>query len=151
MYWNSKDITTFIEQKEFVDTAIIPLLLVDGRASHIKQSAGTADFLMSLTAFMENQFKGRVVLMPPVTYTPQSSRSVLAAEWKNVLTEAGFKHHFFISCDMQWATEAPEIDVIYTPSIPLENMDQKLRQSILDDQIRQVVPVFANNWAKTVE
>ncbi|MET0786010.1 MAG: DUF2487 family protein [Paenisporosarcina sp.] len=151
MHWKSKDMTIFIEQKEFVDTAIIPLLLVDGRASHIKQSAGTAEFLMSLTAFMENQFKGRVVLMPPVTYTPQSSRKVVAQEWKDVLTEAGFKHHFFITCDMHWVTEAPELEVIYTPSIPLENMDQKLRQSILDDQIRQVVPVFANNWAKSVE
>jgi hypothetical protein len=151
MYWNSKDISTFMEQKEFVDTAIVPLLLVDGRASHIKQSAGTADFLMSITAFMENQFKGRVVLMPPITYTKESNRKLMGQEWKEVFLEAGFKHHFFISCDAQWVTEVPELEVIYMPSIPLENMDQKLRQSILDDQIRQVVPIFANYWSKSNE
>ena len=148
MYWNSKDISIFQEQKEFVDTAIIPLLLVDGRAPNIKQSTGTADFLMSLTAFIENQFKGRVVLMPPVSYTIQANRKNLGEEWVEVLKEAGFKHLFFVSSDSLWMTEASELEIIFIPSIPLEDMDQKLRQSVLDDQLRQVIPIFANRWAR---
>jgi len=148
MYWNSKDISIFQEQKDFVDTAIIPLLLVDGRAPYIKQSTGTADFLMSLTAFIENQFKGRVVLMPPVSYTIQANRKSLGEEWVEVLKEAGFKHLFFVSSDSLWMTEASELEIIYIPSIPLEDMDQKLRQSVLDDQLRQVIPIFANRWAR---
>ncbi|MFX3674716.1 MAG: DUF2487 family protein [Paenisporosarcina sp.] len=148
MYWNSKDISIFQEQKEFVDTAIIPLLLVDGRAPYIKQSTGTADFLMSITAFIENQFKGRVVLMPPVSYTIHAKRQDLGVEWVEVLKEAGFKHLFFVTSDALWMTEARELDVVYIPSIPLEDMDQKLRQSVLDDQVRQVIPNFANRWAR---
>lgn len=148
MYWNSKDISIFQEQKEFVDTAIIPLLLVDGRAPYIKQSTGTADFLMSLTAFIENQFKGRVVLMPPVSYTIQANRKSLGEEWVEVLKEAGFKHLFFVSSDSLWMTEASELEIIFIPSIPLEDMDQKLRQSVLDDQLRQVIPIFANRWSR---
>jgi hypothetical protein len=149
MNWNSKDIPIFQEQKEFVDTVIIPLLLVDGRADQIKHSAGTAEFLMMITSFMENQFKGRVVLMPPVSYTIQVNRKELGKEWKDVLKEAGFKHQFFVSSDALWVTEASDLEVIFTPSIPLEHMDQKLRQSVLDDQLRQVIPIFANRWAKT--
>lgn len=149
MYWNSKDISNFLEQKEFVDTAIIPLLLVDGRATYIKQNTGNADFLMALTASIENSFKGRVVLMPPVSYTIKANRGKIGAEWVDMLNEAGFKHLFFVTCDGLWVKEASDLNVIYIPAIPLEDMDQKLRQSILEDQMRQVIPVFASRWAAT--
>ena len=151
MYWNSKDVGVFLEQKEFVDTAVIPLVQIDGKAAALKQSASSAEFLMALTAFIEKQFKGRVVLMPPVTYTYKSDRKKLGDEWVEVLKETGFKHLFFISSDMHWAAEASELNVIYTPSIPLEHMDQKLRQSVLDDQLRQLIPVFANRWSELME
>ena len=149
MYWNSKDMSVFIEQKEFIDTAVVPLLLIDGQANKLKQNASSTEFLMALTAFIENQFKGRVILMPPVTYTTRSNRHQLGQEWDETLKEAGFKHLFFVSSDMTWVTEESALDVIYTPSIPLENMDQKLRQSVLDDQLRQIIPVFAKRWAST--
>ena len=32
--------------------------------------------------------------------------------------------------------------VIWLPSIPLESMDQQLRQTIIEDQLRQVLPQF---------
>lgn len=147
MYWNSKDISVFVEQKEFVDTAVIPLLLIEGQANKVKQNASSAEFLMALTAFVENQFKGRVILMPPVSYTNKTNRQQLGQEWQEMLKEAGFKHLFFISSDMGWVTEESALNVIYTPSIPLENMDRNLRQSVLDDQLRQIIPVFANRWA----
>lgn len=149
MYWNSKDISNFLEQKEFVDTAIIPLLLVDGRATYIKQNTGNADFLMALTASIENSFKGRVVLMPPVSYTIEANRDKIGAEWVDMLKETGFKHYFFVTCDGLWVTEASDLNVIYIPAIPLGDMDQKLRQSILEDQMRQLIPVFANRWASS--
>jgi len=149
MYWNSKDMSVFMEQKEFVDTAVIPLLLIDGQASKLKNNASSTEFLMALTAFIENQFKGRVILMPPVSYTTRANRQQLGQEWDEMLKEAGFKHLFFVSSDMEWVTEESTLDVIYTPSIPLENMDRKLRQSVLDDQLRQIIPVFAKRWAST--
>lgn len=138
----------FLEQKEFIDTAVIPLILIDGQANLLKQNASSVEFIMALTAFLENQFKGRVILMPPVSYTKRTNRQELGDEWTSVLKEAGFKHLFFLSSDMAWGPEANELKVIYTPSIPLEHMDQKLRQSVLEDQLRQIIPVFAKRWAE---
>ncbi|WP_019414785.1 YpiF family protein [Paenisporosarcina sp. TG20] len=151
MYWNSKDMSVFLEQQEYIDTAVVPLLLVDGQASKLKQNASSVEFIMALTAFIENQFKGRVVLIPPVTYTQRTNREQLGTEWDEMLKEAGFKHLFFISSDMRWGTESSSLDVIYTPSIPLEHMDKKLRQSVLDDQLRQIIPVFAKRWANSTK
>ena len=40
-----------------------------------------------------------------------------------------------------------EHDVIWTPSVPLDSMDQKMRNSVLEDQLRQLIPIFAKKWA----
>ena len=42
-----------------------------------------------------------------------------------------------------------EKNVIWIPSIPLESMDQKMKNSILEDQLRQLIPIFAKRWANS--
>ena len=37
-----------------------------------------------------------------------------------------------------------EGEVIWLPSIPLESMDPSLRQTIIEDQLRQVLPFTEN-------
>ena len=34
----------------------------------MKQSGAEVDFVMSLTSFIERQFKGRLLVMPPFSY-----------------------------------------------------------------------------------
>ena len=41
-----------------------------------------------------------------------------------------------------------EGEVIWLPSIPLESMDPSLRQTIIEDQLRQVLPRFTEKWAE---
>ncbi|UZN00722.1 YpiF family protein [Lysinibacillus sp. MHQ-1] len=52
-------------QKDFIDTAIVPLISIDLASEKMKQSGAEVDFLMSLTSFIEQQFKGRLLVMPP--------------------------------------------------------------------------------------
>ena len=61
MYFNASDVTLFMAQKEFIDTAIVPLVTVDLNPEKMKQSGTEADFLLSLTSFIEQQFKGRII------------------------------------------------------------------------------------------
>jgi hypothetical protein len=37
--------------------------------------------------------------------------------------------------------------VIWLPSIPLESMDKQLRQKIIEDQLRQVLPILTKKWS----
>ncbi|XRD26220.1 DUF2487 family protein [Lysinibacillus fusiformis] len=60
MYFNANDVTSFLGQKDFIDTAIVPLISIDLAPEKMKQSGAEVDFLMSLTSFIEQQFKGTV-------------------------------------------------------------------------------------------
>ncbi len=146
MHWNGKDVTVFQTQKEYIDTAVVPLVLVDGSEQGFQFAASAADFTLSLANVIENQFKGRVVLFPSFSYTPSQDKPSLLEAWKGELRKAGFKHTFFVTSDREWSTIG-EDSIIWIPSVPLESMDQKMKLSILEDQLRQLVPTFAKNWA----
>lgn len=148
MYFNAKDITEFMTQKEFIDTAIVPLVSVDLSNEKIKQSGAEADFLLSLTAFVEQQFKGRLLVMPPFSYSAVMKNEEMPKELETQLHNAGFKHVFFFTCDHFWTIIGETVNVIWLPAIPLESMDKGVKNSILEDQLRQVIPIFSTKWAQ---
>lgn len=148
MFWTSKDIDQFLKQKEFIDTVIVPLVLLEGTNSDIKQSASGAEFLMSLTNFIEQQFKGRIVLTSPITYTKSMPRKEIITAVYDELVAAEFKYIFFVTSDHEWNQIGPDYDILWLPSIPLGDMDQKVRQSVLSDQLRQVIPMLSLKWSE---
>lgn len=148
MFWTSKDMDQFLKQKEFIDTAIVPLVLIEGTNSGIKQSASGSEFLMSLTNFIEQQFKGRIVLTSPITYTKSMPRKEIITAIHDELEAAEFKYIFFVTSDHEWNQIEPDYDILWLPSIPLGDMDQKVRQSVLSDQLRQVIPMLSLKWSE---
>ncbi|QGG50823.1 DUF2487 family protein [Lysinibacillus pakistanensis] len=148
MYFNANDVTSFMAQKEFIDTAIVPLVSIDLTSEKIKQSGAEADFLLSLTSFVEQQFKGRLLLLPPFSYSTILKNEELPQQLELQLHNAGFKHVFFITCDHFWTNIGDVVNVIWLPAIPLESMDKGVKNSILEDQLRQVIPTFSTKWAQ---
>lgn len=148
MFWTSKDIDQFLKQRDFIDTAIVPLVLIEGTNSGIKQSASGAEFLMSLTNFIEQQFKGRIVLTSPITYTKSMPRKEIITAIHDELVTAEFKYIFYVTSDHEWNQIEPNYDILWLPSIPLGDMDQKVRQSVLSDQLRQVIPMLSLKWSE---
>ncbi|KOS69151.1 hypothetical protein AEA09_11740 [Lysinibacillus contaminans] len=148
MYFNAKDITEFMAQKEFIDTAIVPLVSVDLSNEKMKQSGAEADFLIALTAFIEQQFKGRLLVMPLFSYSTVMKNEEMPKQLEIQLHNAGFKHVFFITCDRFWTNIEELINVIWLPAIPLESMDKGVKNSILEDQLRQVIPIFSTKWSQ---
>ena len=148
MYFNANDVTSFMAQKEFIDTAIVPLVSIDLTSEKIKQSGAEADFLLSLTSFVEQQFKGRLLLLPPFSYSTILKNEELPQLLESQLHNAGFKHVFFITCDHFWTNIGDVVNIIWLPAIPLESMDIGVKNSILEDQLRQVIPTFSTKWAQ---
>jgi hypothetical protein len=147
MHWNGKDSAVFQAQKEYIDTAIIPLTLIDGSQNGFQFAASAADFTLSLGNLIENQFKGRIVLFPSFSYTKNQDKYLLLENWMEELKKAQFKHIFYITSDRDWTTMEEDINIFWIPSIPLESMDQKMKNSVLEDQLRQLIPTFAKKWA----
>lgn len=148
MHFTGKDIDQYLQQQEYVDTAVIPLVQLDLSANGMKPSASGSDYLQSLTNLLEKQFKGRILLFPPVSYPKGADRSRVAAELKEEIGKTGFKHVFYMTTDAEWRT-LPELNnVLWLPAIPTENMDQSFKLSVMEDQLRQVLPLFISEWSQ---
>ena len=69
---------------------------------------------MHLTTFIETQFKGRMMLMPPFAYTQSMD---LTEQWlqhcHSDLSAASFKHVFFLTTDAAWTSIKIDGEVIW--------------------------------------
>ncbi|WP_040228366.1 YpiF family protein [Bhargavaea cecembensis] len=146
MNWTAKDMDLYLQQTDYIDTALVPLVAIGSTEQDMKQSASSAEFLMNLTVFLEHQFKGRIMLLPPFSYVEKGDKSRLAAEWRESLGDMPFKHVFFLTTDPAWTRDAIIEEAIWIPSIPIEHMDKKLKQSVLEDQVRQIIPLLTAKW-----
>ncbi|MFF5993618.1 YpiF family protein [Lysinibacillus sp. KU-BSD001] len=146
MFFNVKDMEQIHAQKQFIDTVIVPLLSLEFADERSKQSSSAAEFLMSLTAFIEQQFKGRLLVTPPFSYIESLKETVSPEAIAAELQSAGFKHIFFVTCDHHWTTMSDSLQVVWLPAIPLESMDKAVKQRILEDQLKQVIPTFTKVW-----
>lgn len=146
MHFTSKDIDQYIGQKEYVDTAVIPLIELDLSVNGMKASANASEYIQSLTAILEKQFKGRILLFPPVSYTKDCDRTKLAADLQAEVQKTSFKHVFYLTADAQWRASDDLPNVLWLPAIPTGDMDQSFKKSVMEDQLRQVLPLFTKEW-----
>ncbi|RFU68487.1 DUF2487 family protein [Peribacillus saganii] len=150
MKWTPNEVDMFLQAKEYVDTALIPLVPVNF-AENIKQSASMKDFTEILTLEIERQFKGRIMLLPQLAYLSswdEPKRLELAADWARGLKEQGFAHVFYITSDSEWRVNEQGLEgsLIWIPSIPLEHLEEKHKRPMIDDQVRQVLAIFTRKW-----
>lgn len=149
MNWNAKDMDTYLQQKDYIDTLLVPLLQVETDPENMKSSSSSTEFLMHLSTFIETQFKGRMMLLPPFTYTQSTDLQAMGETLARDLELMGFKHIFYLTTDRGWTSIELAGELIWLPSIPLESMDKQLRQSIIEDQLRQVLPVLTKKWSES--
>lgn len=146
MIYKVSDVEQFQAQKEFIDTAIVPLVQLDFSELGMKQTGSASEYLMSLTTFVEQQFRGRLMLLPPFSYTKLTKSSELAITIEKELKESGFKSVVFMTCDHEWIELKEQLNILWLPAIPLESMDKTVKQRILEDQLKQVIPVLTSVW-----
>lgn len=146
--WTGKDTSLFMQQKEYIDTAIVPLISADfGR--DIIQSAEQYEFIQLLVSYLEKQFKGRLIVTPPHAYlADRDMKAADAASWAKKLREADFKHIFFFTSDGFWQGREAEVgaSVIWVPSVPLGYMEDNLKYSLIENQAKQVVNIITQKW-----
>ena len=146
MNYNANDIEQFLSQKQFIDTAVVPLLPIDFSSEGGMRSGSDADFLMSLVTYVEKQFKGRIFLTPPFPYFQKKGKIDISDIHKN-LVEEGFQHVLFLTTDMNWQN-VHDFDILWLPAIPLEAMDHEVKNRILQDQLNYVIPKLTTTWAR---
>ncbi len=152
MKWEAADIQTFIEAREYVDTALVPLYGVSF-AGGMSKSASGVEFISIISQQIEKQFKGRLLLMPGITYChdwTDEDKVKCISQWRSTLKKEKFPHIFFLTVDEEWKLYAEQMDssLIWTPLIPLENVEEKYKKTIMDEEISNILNIIIRNWKK---
>ncbi|MCM3566797.1 YpiF family protein [Neobacillus mesonae] len=153
MKWLPQDVETYSAAKEYVDTAVVPLYSITiGKG--VKQSAAASEFITLLTNYLERQFTGRILLFPPFTYLGnEQDEKVLTdlKKWEESILDAGFKHVFYVTSDFEWRSREGELNgtLIWLPAIPLEQMNDTQKLTMIDSQVQQLLTIFTQKWQKS--
>lgn len=150
MKWVAKDLDMYLGAKEYVDTIVLPLLPVSF-GTDMKQTASMTEFVTLLSVQLERQFKGRLLMLPGFSYIKNDSEEKLienVKNWEAEFQNQEFKHIFYITSDSDWKSREDKLSgtVIWLPFIPLEQMDEQYRHSILEDQVKQMLNLFIKKW-----
>ncbi|WP_404457984.1 YpiF family protein [Sutcliffiella horikoshii] len=150
MKWTSKDISQYVQAKEYIDTVIIPLMPISF-GENIKSIASHGEYINILSYELERQFKGRVILLPPFSYveTDQAEKKVEQLNNLSLHIKANnIKHVFLMTSDSSWSQTEQQLEgkLVWLPAIPLEDMEDKYKQKIIQDQMNQLLPMFIQKW-----
>ncbi len=150
MKWQAKEIDVYLQAKEYVDTAIIPLIPISW-GDDIKSTVQMGEFITFISDELERQFKGRVFQFPPYTYLKSEKpeeRLLKMNELHEHLKSNGFYHIIYLTSDVDWKQIEAKLNdtLLWVPSIPLEHLDEKYRMETLSNQIKQMIPILTNKW-----
>jgi hypothetical protein len=148
--WNPQDVEVYLQSKEYVDTAVIPLLPV-AFDSEMGQAAAMSEFITLVTGQLERQFKGRILLLPGFSYlkiVEEENTFTNLLDWETQLKSNGFKHIFYLTSDVFWKPFDDRLSgsLIWIPSIPLETMQESMKISVVESQIKQMINLFTREW-----
>ncbi len=150
MNWNPKDVEMFLQAKEYVDTAVIPLLPVSlGKAA--RETAAMGEFTAALAAEVEREYRGRILNMPPFTYLADESRAELAnrlESWEEEIRAEGVAHVFYITADSIWKSMEDGLagELIWVPSVDLGSIDGAAARQLLSGQAGQLQQLISGIW-----
>ncbi|RBW70268.1 YpiF family protein [Bacillus taeanensis] len=150
MKWTSKNIEAYMQSKEYVDTALIPLLPINWK-TEIKGTVAMGEYITIIIAELERQLHGRVLEFPPYTYLKNEQFEEHVSRLKNWTEEikaGGMKHVFYFTADNEWKQHEEQLDapLIWMPVVPLEHMDERYKLEIVQDQTKQLLQIVTKKW-----
>lgn len=153
MKWLSHDIEQYQKAQEYIDTAVIPLVPV-AFGTEMKQAASMSEFITLVTTLLERQFTGRILLLPPFTYLKDHDETRVdeLENWISGLEKNQLRHIFLITCDSDWKAQENKFKdlLIWIPAIPLGNLEDLQKFSIIESQVQQLSDIFSRKWKENV-
>lgn len=151
MRWSGQSIKAYVEAREYIDTALIPLVPFD-LLEESEDVVAKGEYVQLLADGIEKQFTGRMMLLPPYTYLqnePVSESGLKLNDWEAHLKQAGFQHIIYLTCDASWREKntGDGVEIVWVPSISLTSMEPKQMKNVVQQQINQTVPLITKKWS----
>jgi hypothetical protein len=149
MKWNFASIKQYLEVKEYVDTALIPLIELD--LDDMLSASLATEYVSAIAVTVEDQLRGRLLLFPMLTYvkgTEQSAVFNLMNAFSEKLRAEGLKNVLFLTQNDEWGNRqvAGRDDILV-----VEKMTQDMTE-VNSDQLKptaqKVVSNLIEKWQK---
>jgi hypothetical protein len=148
MKWNVKDAAMYIEAKEYIDTALVPLIPITFN-DQMKKLSSASDFISILSIEIEKNFKGRILLTPTFCYLSSDANKLATLQnWEKELRDAQFTHVFFLTSDIDWKKDENVFlaSLLWIPAISLEFLEITQAREVIKQQSEQIVDIFIKKW-----
>lgn len=149
--WQVKEMQVYLEQKEYIDTVLIPLIPLSWQSAFIP-TVREGEFIETLLKETERQLQGRIILTPSYTYLKSESldeRMKTIKMWENELKEGNVKYVFFVTSDVDWKRVEDELEgLIWVAPVPLEHMEERHRKDFVDENVGLIMKHVTEIWRK---
>ena len=142
MLYNITDLRVLKDEIEFIDTAIVPLVNIDFN-NEVQNNANNLELMQFITIQLEKQLKGRLMITPVLTLIGDNYDNI--EEYKTQLLDYGFKNIVLLSFT---ALELDDVSTIKVNSIPISDIDNDMKLSIINDEVKSVIKEIILVWNK---
>jgi hypothetical protein len=148
--WICADIESYVNEKEYIDTMILPLYPISF-TRNVERTVEMTEYISLITILLEKQFKGRVLLVPGYSYLKKLEGEMPVEDllkWEEEIMTSGSKHLFYFTCDSDWKNVENSLQgsLIWVPTFPILKMDAKQRNVIIEDQVKQLSSLLTQKW-----
>ncbi|ANB57656.1 hypothetical protein GFC29_1464 [Anoxybacillus sp. B7M1] len=148
MKWTVSDVDMYEKEKQYIDTALLPLVQLT-LSNATKTAVAGGEFVQLLANEVERQLKGRLFLLPPFTYFLTETKEECVKRlnvWTDELKKSGMAHVFYLTSDRMWNETELGGKLFVLPSIPFEHMDEVYQQQMVREQTSKLLSSFISHW-----
>lgn len=153
MQWKLEDIRMYTQAKEYVDTIMIPMLPATLQVKDEQLATMTIQSEM-LSVFMneiEKQFKGRILLSPSYTYSPNANVDCEIDRLNRWIEEAeaqGIEHVLLFTTDPKWKKKERKLNgsLVWIPAGDMDSIQSEEAQVFIQSQINQIIELITAYW-----
>lgn len=152
MKWLKHDLEKYVEAKEYIDTAVIPVQAFHiSREDQLTKDSFDCEVLSIYANEIEKELSGRVLLTPTYTYfkgTDLEREAKRINEWSDELKQQPFQHIFILTLDLQWKKHEALLDgnLLWLPGLKPTNLQSQEAVQVIRGQIEQISELIRSYW-----
>src|SRR5699024_2487391 len=152
MKWTKKDMTQYMEAKEYIDTIVIPLLPFQiAKDKESTKYAPQGQVLLLLTTELERESSGRMMLIPKYSSLTSTDKREECDRFNAIaqsIQEQPFSRLFVLTFDpgSKKFEQSVQRNRLWIPSVPSEDLYSSATHAMVKDQVSQVSELIRPYW-----
>ncbi len=152
MKWTPEDLQKYVQAKEYIDTAIIPVLGFQmNDEKKLEKEAFQREVLSIYTNEIEKELSGRLLLTPPYNYVKSNDMSGelnRLNDWIDHIKEQPFTSVFILTFDNQWKKNEKDLnaELLWFPSVQTGDIKSEETIRMIRNQVDQISELIRTYW-----